>query len=55
MNLDLEYLVKITSANPAKLLQLYKGQLKEGYDADIVILDKDFNLKETIVMGKVIE
>ena len=29
------------SANPAKILGLNKGLLKNGYDADIVIVDSD--------------
>ncbi len=38
---------------PAQKLDLKKGQLKEGYDADIVIFDEDFSIISTIVKGKV--
>ena len=38
---------------PADKLGLQKGQLIEGYDADIVIFDEDFSIISTIVAGKV--
>ncbi len=37
---------------PAQKLSLKKGQLKEGYDADIVIFDEDFSIISTIVAGE---
>lgn len=41
-----------TSMNAAKLFNLNKGQIKKGFDADIIILDKKLNLKKTYIMGK---
>ena len=38
---------------PAQILGVKKGQLKEGYDADIVIFDEDFSIMSTIVAGEV--
>lgn len=38
---------------PGEKLGIQKGLLKEGYDADIVIFDKDFSIITTIVSGKV--
>ncbi len=38
---------------PAQKLGLKKGELKEGYDADIVIFDKDFSIISTIVAGEI--
>ena len=38
---------------PAQLLGVKKGQLKVGYDADIVIFDEDFSIILIIVKGKV--
>jgi len=38
---------------PAKKLGVKKGQLKMGYDADIVIFDEDFSIISTIVKGEV--
>ena len=36
----------------ANKLGLKKGELKEWYDADIVIIDKNFSIISTIVSGK---
>ena len=38
---------------PARKLALKKGELKVGYDADIVIFDENFSIISTIVSGKV--
>ncbi|AJC49138.1 N-acetylglucosamine-6-phosphate deacetylase [Allofrancisella guangzhouensis] len=40
--------VKMTSANQAKSLGLKKGQLKVGFDAEFVILDKNYQVKQVI-------
>lgn len=47
----IEILNSVTKA-PAKKLGIKKGQLKAGYDADIVIFDKDFKIDASIVAGK---
>jgi len=38
---------------PARKLNIQKGELKTGYDADIVIFDKDFSIISTIVAGEI--
>ena len=38
---------------PARKLGMKKGELKEGYDADIVIFDEKFSIISTIVNGEV--
>jgi N-acetylglucosamine-6-phosphate deacetylase len=38
---------------PAEKLGVKKGELRSGYDADIVIFDKDFSIISTIVAGEV--
>ncbi len=38
---------------PGQKLGLKKGELKEGYDADIVIFDENFSIISTIVGGEV--
>ena len=38
---------------PAQKLGLKKGELKKGYDADIVIFDETFNIETTIINGKI--
>jgi len=39
---------------PARKLGLSKGELKRGYDADLVIFDEDFSIISTIVAGEVV-
>ena len=38
---------------PAQKLRVKKGELKVGYDADIVMFDEDFSIILTIINGKV--
>lgn len=37
--INLQTLSKLTSLNPAKILNLKKGLIKEGYDADFILVD----------------
>ena len=46
-------LVNTVTKIPAQKLNIKKGQLKEGYDADIVIFDEDFSIIRTIINGDV--
>jgi len=48
--------VKTASLNPARLLgmQERKGSLEAGKDADIVIFDKEFNIRYTIIGGEIV-
>ncbi|MGM8212528.1 N-acetylglucosamine-6-phosphate deacetylase [Virgibacillus sp. W0430] len=48
-------IIKITSENAAKQLGIYgtKGSISVGKDADIVLLDQDFQVKYTICQGKI--
>lgn len=48
--------VRMASLNPARLLgrQNSKGALAPGMDADIVLLDKDFNVRLTMVCGEIV-
>jgi N-acetylglucosamine-6-phosphate deacetylase len=49
---SLEDAVKAASSNPAKTMRYEKkGSLIPGYDADIVVFDRDFNIKTVIVKG----
>ncbi len=45
--------LKAASENPAKLLGLNKGRVAEGYDADLLIVDSEINIKTVIIGGKV--
>lgn len=53
--LPIEEAVVMLTSNQARLLHLEnsKGSLQNGYDADITIFDKDFNVHYTIVNGKI--
>jgi N-acetylglucosamine-6-phosphate deacetylase len=46
-------IVKSVTKIPAEKLDVPKGALKVGYDADIVIFDEDFSIMSTIVNGEV--
>ena len=47
--------IKMITANPARVLNLKgKGNLKEGYDADIVIFDESIQIKTVMLNGVVI-
>ena len=54
-NIPLYECVNCASLNPATTLGIddRKGSLEVGKDADIVILDEEFNVKKTIIGGKV--
>ena len=49
-----EEILPMLSENPAKLLGIFdkKGSIAEGKDADIVILDKEYNVADVFVGGK---
>ncbi len=54
-NVDIETAISPLTINPASLLKLHnKGQIKEGFSADILLLDKDFNIHSVISKGKFI-
>ena len=44
----------MASKTPATLMNLNKGEIKQGFDADFIILDKDLNVLKTIVGGNVV-
>ena len=48
--------LQMASLNPARVLSLeqHKGRLAPGYDADLVALDADFNVRLTVVGGRVV-
>ena len=50
---QLSKVIDSTSLNPAKLLGIshVKGKIKANYDADIVVLDKSFNVVDCYVLG----
>ncbi len=55
--LPLEEVSRMASETPARIMGVYdrKGSLERGKDADIIIMDKDINLKGVIQMGREVE
>ncbi len=51
---DLGTASRLCSKTPAELLDLNKGEIVAGRDADILVINKDFNVKYTIVSGDVV-
>lgn len=55
VGIPLNDVVKLAAKNPANLIGLQnKGSLNAGNDADITVLDKDFNVRMTMLEGRVI-
>ncbi len=47
--------VQMASQTPAAILKLsLKGQIKEGFDADIAVLDQDLAVRKTFIGGEVV-
>lgn len=54
LNIELLALVRMASLNPARKLGMNNlGVIKEGYQADIIVIDKGFNVKLAIKKGQV--
>jgi len=53
-NLQLHEIVKMASYNGARHCNVHdhKGQIKEGYDADLILFDDDINIKKVFILGK---
>ena len=52
-DMSLLELVNSVTKIPAQKIGLKKGQLKVGYDADIVMFDENFSIIKTIINGEV--
>lgn len=55
-DVPLLHAIQMASATPARIMgvQDRKGSLQAGKDADIVLFDKDINVKTTLVKGRVV-
>ncbi len=52
--IPLEQALQVATSNPADILKLPgKGHIREGYDADILVLDPEFNIVHLMAMGKI--
>ena len=49
--------IRMVSETPAKIMNVYdrKGSLQKGKDADILIVDKNYDVKGVIAMGKIVK
>lgn len=56
LDIPLTDCVKMVSTTPARVVGFgdRKGKIKEGYDADLVLLDDGFNVKTVLVNGEII-
>ncbi len=54
VGVDLPLAVRMASANPAQVLRMEqtKGQIKTGFDADFLLLDKELQVRQTWVSGQ---
>lgn len=54
-NVPLSDAIRFITLNPARLLgvEKSKGSIAPGKDADIVVFDKEFNVKATIIRGRI--
>ena len=52
---SLEEAVHAMTAVPADILQIgdRKGRIAVGYDADLILFDKNFNLQQTMIAGEI--
>lgn len=54
--LPLEKALQVATSNPARILQLNgKGSIKEGYDADLLVLDSSFNIVHLMANGQLVK
>ncbi len=51
--IPLEQALQVATSNPANILKLLgKGYIREGYDADLLLLDQEFNIVRLMANGK---
>ena len=54
--IPLEIALQVATSNPADILKLAgKGYIKEGFDADILVLDADFKIIHLMANGKMVK
>lgn len=52
MGIDFDEAVKMATRTPARLLGLKRGQIRPGFDADLLIVSDDMEIDEVIVNGR---
>ena len=53
-NRDIATASHVWSRNPARLMELNKGEIVIDKDADLIVLDENLDLRYTIAAGKVV-
>ncbi|MEI6433700.1 MAG: beta-aspartyl-peptidase [Bacteroidota bacterium] len=54
--IPLDIALKVATSNPADILKLAgKGRIREGCDADLLLLEPNFNIVHLMAMGKIIK
>jgi beta-aspartyl-dipeptidase (metallo-type) len=55
-SIPIETALKVATSNPASILKLPgKGFIIEGYDADILVMDQNFNIKHLMANGAMVK
>lgn len=52
LNIGLPEAVNMATKYPARLIQLNKGEIKAGYDADLVLFNSEFEIQQVFMAGK---
>lgn len=52
MGIPFDDAVRMATRTPAECLGIKKGQIKEGYDADLLIIDDEMNICDVIIAGR---
>ncbi|MDZ7543067.1 amidohydrolase family protein, partial [Clostridium perfringens] len=52
---DIFDIVKMASINPAKYINVFdrKGSIAVNKDADLLVIDDEFNIIDTVIRGKI--
>ena len=52
IGIDFEDAVTMATRTPAKLLGLNKGEIREGFDADLLLIDDNMKINEVFISGE---
>lgn len=55
IGIPFEDAVKMASETPAKRINVKKGKIEVGYDADLLVITDDFSLETVIIKGEIYE
>lgn len=47
--------IYMATSTPSNLMKVKKGHIKPGYDADFIVLDKDMEIRMTVLKGEVVK